>query len=805
MKKSFHYSILCILLLLLCSPVSAQDSNFKIGIALRGGGALGFAHIGALGVIDSLEIPIDYVAGTSMGGLIGALYSMGWSAREMEEFVMNVDWADIFNDAPSRDYLPYLIKRKSGKYQLELDIDGYSPALPSGLIAGQKIYKLFFENTYIYEGIKSFDNLPIPYRCVGADLVTGNEIIFNSGSLAKAMRATMSIPTAFDPVKYADSLVIDGGMKNNFPVDVTKKMGADFVIGLNLVSQQRNAEYYDDLLKILDRTLDVPRQDKLVQTIELADLLIQQNIAPYSLTSFDSLSIRQIILRGKQAAYAVIEELIDLQKRAPVEVLPFEQIEIKLITHIEIQGSSRFSLPRIEKILHIKTGKLFSQELLNKRIKRFNQATHLAKIDVEVIEDATLAVKLLVKVSENNIPIVRDISITGNRAISKSFILSFLGLKPGERYHLAEFQDRIALLYGLDYFKDIKYTMIQNRDDSVSLTIEIIEKSPYKFVFGFHYNDFLKLVGTIGFRLNHIAIPGLFIDSELQFSGLTRFKTDIFYPTRSIDYPIYPLISFGYQDIPREVYDTSGVKVLKFSEQGWFLAAGLGLSPMRYLNFEGKIALEYPNILIDIGDVEEENRQIKDKILAFIGDINVDLLDNVLVPRNGIKLFSNLEMSFKDFGSSFDYTRSASFVDYYHTIARTHTFRLNSWFLKSWGEDPFYKTLFFIAGPHKFFGLAYSQGMGTEFFLLRLDYRYEFVSNLFLKGIINTSPHYQLGIAGDEQTGSALWGYGFGVMYNSILGPIELQFAWGDKTPYNPGEKTSRVYFIAGYKLGNIF
>ena len=171
----------------------------------------------------------------------------------MEDFVIKVDWADIFIDQPSRDYLPYLIKRKSGKYQLELDIEGYSPDLPSGLISGKKINKIFFENTFIYEGINSFNDLPIPFRCVGADLVSGEEIIFHNGSLAKAMRATMSIPTAFDPVRFEDTLVIDGGMKNNFPVDAAIKMGADYVIGLNLIStQHRDAKYYDNLLKILD-------------------------------------------------------------------------------------------------------------------------------------------------------------------------------------------------------------------------------------------------------------------------------------------------------------------------------------------------------------------------------------------------------------------------------------------------------------------------------------------------------------------------------------------------------------------------
>jgi len=684
---------------------------------------------------------------------------------------------------------------------MELDVKGFSPDLPSGLITGQKIYRLFFENTYIYEGIKSFDNLPIPYRCVGADLVSGEEIIFDDGSLAKAMRATMSIPTAFNPVRYEDTLAIDGGMKNNFPVDITKKMGADFVIGLNLVTQQRDADYYDNLLKILDRTLDVPRQDKLQETIDMADLLIDQNIAPYSLTSFDTISISKIIRRGKTAAYANLDQLIALKKRSRIEIHPAELKIVKLISEIAVSGNSKISLKQLEKILHIKKGKVFSQDHLNKRINRFNNSTHLAKIDVKIEDRGSSAVKLNVDCYENYTPLIRDITITGNVAYGKNFILNYLGIRPGESYHMANFRHNISLLYGLDYYSDIKYTFVQNEDGSVNLNLEMSEKSPYKLLFGLHYNDFFKLVGTIGFRINNVLLPGLFIDSELKFSGLTHWRTDIYYPTRSMDFPIYPVLTFGYQDIPRDVFDTTGVRILRYSDRGWYVGAGLGISPTRYLNLEGKIALEYPNIYIDIGDIGEEYRRINDKILAFIGDINIDLLDNVLVPRYGLKVSSNLEMSFKNFGSSFDYVRSISSFDYYYTLSERHTFRLNIWYLKSWREDPFYKTVFFIGGPQKFYGLAYSQGMGTEFLILRFDYRYEFIPSLFIKGIVNISPHYQLGLPGTEKTGEALWGYGFGLMYNSLLGPIELQFAWGDETPYDPGKKESHVYFIAGYNL----
>ena len=329
----------------------------------------------------------------------------------------------------------------------------------------------------------------------------------------------------------------------------------------------------------------------------------------------------------------------------------------------------------------------------------------------------------------------------------------------------------------------------------------MIERSPYKLLFGLHYDDFLKLVGTIGLRVTNLLFQGLFIDSELQFSGLTRWKTDIFYPTRSMDFPIYPLISFGYQDIPRDVYDSTGVKILRFSDRGWIIEGGVGISPIRFLNLEGKISFQYPNMSLDVGEIGEDLETANQNIVAFVGDIDFDLLDNVLVPRKGLRAAAKLEMSSKEVGSSFSYVRLSSFLDYYLTPVKAHTFRFNSWYLQSWEEEPFYKTLFFIGGPQTFYGLAYTQGMGTQFLTLRFDYRYEFLPNTFLKGIVNTSPVYQIGLPGNTQTGEALWGYGFGLMYNSMLGPVEFQFAWGDKTLYNPGEKVFRFYFIAGYKL----
>ncbi len=781
---------------------TAQNSNdFKVGLALRGGGALGFAHIGALHVIDSLDIPISYVAGTSMGGLVGALYSMGLSTQQMQEFIVNLNWAEIFDDTPSRDMIPYHIKKNSGIYQLSMELSGFAPTLPSGIVAGQKIYNTFFQITYPFEGIKSFDDLPIPFRCIGADLVTGNEIIFSDGSLAKAMRATMSIPTAFAPVKYDTAMVVDGGMTNNFPVDVAQKMGSDFVIGLNLVSTPHDADYYNNLMTIIDRTLDVPRKDKLQATIDAADLLIQQDISGYSLSDFEKSKILEIINRGKIAAYEVIDQLVLLKNRINSAKRRDTNQNKPILSQIKVSGDPDYSEARIEKILWVKTGKPFNETIMKSRLDRFNKASHLIAIEADLKKDSTENGELNVLVKKNLMPVLKSVKVTGHKNISEDFILQFLGLTPQQRLDIYQFEYNVSLLYGLKYFSVIRYNIDQNDDDTISLDVEVVESALSRFRFGLHYNDYHKLVGAIGISGTPIWVPGLFYDFRVQFSGLTRFETEILYPTRSIDFPFYPLLSGGYQSIPRDFYDTNGNKVLKYDERYWYFGGGVGLTPLNYLNLRGAILFEYPNIQLDIGEIEDEPDSFNDNIISLYGDLAVDLLDNVLIPKEGIKLNADLEYSSTDLGSNYDYVRFKSQIDLYKTIASIHTFRLHAQYLQSAEDEPFHKTTFFIGGPQSFFGLEYNQGFGTRFAIARADYIIQVLTGIYIRGVVNASPIYRLGLSKNFHTGSTLWGFGFGMIYNSVLGPVEIDFTWGEKNTYQPGTYLPRFYFTAGYNL----
>jgi len=756
---------------------------------------LGFAHIGSIEVIDSLGIPIDYVAGTSMGGLVGALYSLGFSAKEMEEFVLSIDWKDLFNDSSPRNELPFLIKKNTGKYQVKLDLDYLKPKLPSGLISGQKIYELFFKTAYFYEGVKSFDDLPIPYRCVGADLVTMEEVDFDKGSLALAMRSTMSIPTVFDPVRIDDMMIVDGGMINNYPVDIAKKMGADFVIGLNLVSKPKDADYFDDLLKVLDRTSDIPRFKKLQSTVDLADLNIDENIEGYSLQDFDAEKVKQIIARGKEAAYRNLDKLKAIKKeyfkRHP------QNTNLPKIVSVKVIGNKDLSSTKIKRMLRVNEGDFFDKRKYTERLKRINNSTAFFSVESKEIRKND-KIEIELRVTEREIAVINKVTVNTRGIKDKNFILKNLEIHEGGIFHIDKFQKNVARLYGLDYYKYIRYSIKQNEDSSIDLTIQAEEKSPQKFLFGITYNDYNKLIGNIGFQVNSVLVPGLYFETELQFSGLTRFKFLAAYPSTSLNNPLYPFITIDYKELPFTVFDLEGNGIIRYYERAWYFQGGLSLELNRSYLLSAAIKYEFPNVKEAIGNIDSEF--FNSNFLSFRTQLVIDRLNSRLFPSDGLFLRGDLEWSSNNFGSDFYFLRLEGDLDFYKTFAKRHTFHLGGKYRQSWSEAQglMYKTWFNIGGPESFVGWDYWQAIGFRFFIASAEYRLEYLTNLYFAVQFNTAFDTDLLVNSGKDF---IWGGGISLIYKSMFGPVSLTISRGDKSPYNPGDKSVRYYFNAGYRF----
>jgi predicted acylesterase/phospholipase RssA len=195
--------------LLLVSLADSQERP-KVGLVLSGGGAKGVAHVPILKLLVELDFPVDCIAGTSVGGIMGGLYAAGYSGAEIEQFFAGADWLGLFSDRPPRGRQPFFEKRLDGRYQLEFPLRKGLPYAPRGLVAGQNFYNLFSSLLCPLPGDLDFDDLPIPFRCLAVDIVTGNQVILESGSLPRALRATMAIPTLLAPVQWGECLLVDG-------------------------------------------------------------------------------------------------------------------------------------------------------------------------------------------------------------------------------------------------------------------------------------------------------------------------------------------------------------------------------------------------------------------------------------------------------------------------------------------------------------------------------------------------------------------------------------------------------------------
>jgi NTE family protein len=272
-----------------------------VGLTLEGGGALGLAHIGVLKWFEDHRIPVDYVAGTSMGGLVGGFYATGMRADDLQKLVEGIDWDSVLRGESSYQSLSYRRKEDREAFQNNLEFGlRHGLSLPGGLNEGQEITFFLDRTTLAYSKLKSFNDLPIPFRCVAADLATGKPHVFEDGPLGDALRSTMSLPAIFSPVRNGDAVYADGGLLNNLPVDVTRKMGAGLVVAVFLDANSYDAKAPQSLLTVTGRSIGIMISANELKSIETADILVSVNLAGF--TASDYARAPQIIAKGYEAA-----------------------------------------------------------------------------------------------------------------------------------------------------------------------------------------------------------------------------------------------------------------------------------------------------------------------------------------------------------------------------------------------------------------------------------------------------------------------------------------------------------------------
>jgi NTE family protein len=304
--------VLLIGLLVACLTAHAQPASEGVGLVLGGGGARGAAHIGVLKVLEREHIPVSHIAGTSMGSIVGAMYASGYSASEIEAVITSVHWRDMFSDESAREGMPMRRKDADLRYLLNFKFGIRKGRLifPRGVLQGQKLLLLLRRLTLPTWDIERFDDLPIPFRCIGTDIGTGEMVVFDHGDLALAIRASMSVPAAFAPIRVDGRLMVDGGIVNNVPVDVVQRMGAVRVIAVNVGESLADETELNSPLSISNQMINVlmrDRTDSILRDMNPDDVLITPELGGFSSADFDR-SV-EAIAAGEKAAMAMIDRL----------------------------------------------------------------------------------------------------------------------------------------------------------------------------------------------------------------------------------------------------------------------------------------------------------------------------------------------------------------------------------------------------------------------------------------------------------------------------------------------------------------
>ena len=384
------------LVLALAASADAREAHERprIGLALSGGGTKAGAHIGVLRVLEANRVPIDFIAGTSAGAIIGGLYAAGLSPDEIETAVAGIDWNDMLQDAPPRRDLPFRRKRDDLDYLVDYR-PGFSDGelkLPMGFVHGQKVTNFFRRHLERVAVTRDFDELPIPLRVVATDLETGEPIIIGEGDLALAIRASMAIPVFFSPVVIDGRRLIDGGPSNNLPIDVVRDMGADIVIAVDITAPLLVGDQLDSVLSIADQMTNMLTQRTVrehIATLSASDILIRPNLE--GLTGMDFERTLDAVGPGEAAADDLRPSLApwsldDERYRAYRAALDIPETTTEhVIQFIEVRNQSSISTETIRNHLGFAIGDPIDRNRIERGIAYVYGLDLFERIDYRIV------------------------------------------------------------------------------------------------------------------------------------------------------------------------------------------------------------------------------------------------------------------------------------------------------------------------------------------------------------------------------------------------------------------------------------
>jgi len=427
----FYRSLLLLLLFIFSFATHAQTTERpKIGLVLSGGGAKGLGHIGILEVLDEVGLKVDYITGTSMGSIIGALYAMGYSADSIHKIAVSEKWELLLSNQIPLNYLSPEDKAEYGQYNFELSFEEKRIRMPNGLLEGHMLGLEFSRLVRPVADRQKFTDYPIPFKCVANNIETGDVEVLDSGNIANALRASMAIPSLFTPVMYEGKYLVDGGVLRNFPVTEAKEMGADIIIGVNVSSAALPGNKLHSMTNVLFQAMslagsvDVARQKKMV------DLLIEPDLNRFSVGDFPK--AEAIIKVGREKGDSIriaIQALKDsLNALYPGQFDRTVQLPERSgysFAEIEVRGLKTYSSSYVIGSLGLECNKPISCKELDKAINQLMGTLNFRKINYEMTfgEDPSEN-RLIIHVIESS-RFTAKLDFNYNTFFKTSFIIKF--------------------------------------------------------------------------------------------------------------------------------------------------------------------------------------------------------------------------------------------------------------------------------------------------------------------------------------------------------------------------------------------
>lgn len=392
-----------LLFLLLMPIVLIAQKQPKIGLVLSGGGAKGFAHVGVLQELEKAGVQVDYIGGTSMGAIVGGLYAAGYSADQIEKIIEDADFMALLQDEVSRTSKPFFMKQHGEKYAISLPIKNGSVGLPLGLSKGQNVLNFLTELLAPVDEITDFKKFPIPFYCIATDIETGDEVVLEKGSLPLALRASGAFPSLLNPVEIDGKLLVDGGVVNNFPVDVMKTKNVDLIVGVNVQGQLLKRDELSSVASILLQIINFQMYKKSDEQVKLLDISLKPDILEYSVISFDKK--KEILEEGIRVAkpYKVVFDSIAKlqQNRKNRDFLTLKQDRF-LIDRVVIKGNKNYTDNYVLGKLQLEEGDSVSYQDISKKISSLTATNNFERIDYH-FEKSFEGKKLEIKVKEDHV------------------------------------------------------------------------------------------------------------------------------------------------------------------------------------------------------------------------------------------------------------------------------------------------------------------------------------------------------------------------------------------------------------------